>query len=205
MKWIVIGADRETGEDKAIEIEADNEESAKRRGNRAGLLVAEARPAVEAIEVDDDPADDAAAWAEQDDGSQHAHSVSQAAPIQPSAVAAATSYAAAAPTMAYQSPPAYQPAGRKPPAYSGLSIASTVLMVVAALAYLAGLLVFCFMIFALIKGPSTPSSPFAASADQAAEMALLGTSLAMFAAGAMYHGMSAACVALRDIAQNSFR
>lgn len=43
MKWEVSGADRQTGQDKTIFIEADNEDSARRRGNRAGLMVADCR------------------------------------------------------------------------------------------------------------------------------------------------------------------
>lgn len=43
MKWEVSGADRNTGEDRSAIIEADNEESARRRGARAGLMVADVR------------------------------------------------------------------------------------------------------------------------------------------------------------------
>ena len=49
MKWEVNGADRETGEEKTIVIEADTEDSARRRGNRAGLMVSGCR----AIDNDD--------------------------------------------------------------------------------------------------------------------------------------------------------
>lgn len=43
MKWEVNGADRATGEEKSIILDADNEDSARRRGNRAGLMVADVR------------------------------------------------------------------------------------------------------------------------------------------------------------------
>jgi len=49
MKWEVTGADRNSGEEKTVIIEADNEESARRRGNRAGLMVSGCR----AIDNDD--------------------------------------------------------------------------------------------------------------------------------------------------------
>jgi len=42
MKWQVTGADRETGEDKTIEVEAVDEAQAIRRAARMGLLVASA-------------------------------------------------------------------------------------------------------------------------------------------------------------------
>lgn len=44
MQWEVTGADRTTGNETSLIIEADNEDSAKRRANRRGLLVANARP-----------------------------------------------------------------------------------------------------------------------------------------------------------------
>ena len=40
MQWEVTGADRETGADVSIVIEADNEASRTRRGNRRGVMVA---------------------------------------------------------------------------------------------------------------------------------------------------------------------
>lgn len=43
MEWEVSGADRTTGQDKTLIIEADNEDSARRRANRQGLMVAEVR------------------------------------------------------------------------------------------------------------------------------------------------------------------
>lgn len=39
MKWEAIGADRSTGNDVSVVIEADDEDSAKRRANRRGVVV----------------------------------------------------------------------------------------------------------------------------------------------------------------------
>jgi TM2 domain-containing membrane protein YozV len=44
MKWEVSGADRDTGRDRSMIIDAETEDSARRRGNRQGLLVAFVRP-----------------------------------------------------------------------------------------------------------------------------------------------------------------
>lgn len=44
MQWEVTGADRKSGEERIIIIEAETEDSARRRANRRGLLVADARP-----------------------------------------------------------------------------------------------------------------------------------------------------------------
>lgn len=49
MRWEVTGADRQTGADRSIVVEAETEDSARRRANRQGLLVSDAR----AIESDD--------------------------------------------------------------------------------------------------------------------------------------------------------
>lgn len=44
MQWEVTGADRTTGQDRSIIVEADTDDSARRLANRQGLLVADARP-----------------------------------------------------------------------------------------------------------------------------------------------------------------
>lgn len=44
MKWEASGADRATGEERRLVIEADDEASARRRANRAGVMVADVRP-----------------------------------------------------------------------------------------------------------------------------------------------------------------
>jgi hypothetical protein len=44
MKWTVQGADRETGEERAITVDAPDGAAATERGNEAGVLVASARP-----------------------------------------------------------------------------------------------------------------------------------------------------------------
>ncbi len=44
MKWDVTGADRQSGQDKTLVVEADTKESAVRRAGRQGLLVADAVP-----------------------------------------------------------------------------------------------------------------------------------------------------------------
>jgi TM2 domain-containing membrane protein YozV len=49
MKWEITGANRESGRDEKLLIEADDEASARRRANRKGVLVGSAR----AIDPDD--------------------------------------------------------------------------------------------------------------------------------------------------------
>lgn len=44
MRWEVRGANRENGEEKVIYLDAENEDSARRRAARTGLLVSELRP-----------------------------------------------------------------------------------------------------------------------------------------------------------------
>lgn len=44
MQWEVTGTDRQLGEEKTIYIEADDEAQARRRANRAGLMVVDLRP-----------------------------------------------------------------------------------------------------------------------------------------------------------------
>jgi len=44
MLWEVTGADRTSGKERTVRLEADTEDSAVRRGNRCGLLVSIARP-----------------------------------------------------------------------------------------------------------------------------------------------------------------
>ena len=43
MKWEVTGADRQTGDDRTVLIDADTEDSARRRANRQGVVVADLR------------------------------------------------------------------------------------------------------------------------------------------------------------------
>ena len=58
MRWTVNGADRQTGETRAVVVEASDRAQAERRGGRAGLLVESAapltsprRPAAVAVEL----------------------------------------------------------------------------------------------------------------------------------------------------------
>ena len=53
MQWQVSGADRDTGDERSIIIEADTEDSATRRGNRQGLFVSNARLIAADETVDD--------------------------------------------------------------------------------------------------------------------------------------------------------
>ena len=60
MRYIVRGADRKTGQDRAVEVEADDPASAERHAARGGLLVAEVASAGEEVDdfiagFDDDP------------------------------------------------------------------------------------------------------------------------------------------------------
>ena len=209
MNWIVSGADRETGEDKAIEVEADSEESANRRAARRGLLVADVRPAATAdhatIQVDDEPEESADTIAFDDDFSGPATATSTApAYIAPQAAASpAGAFTAAAATSAlpYQSA---QPRGvsRPIPSYTGLSIASSILRVYALLLYIVTVLA---LLVATIGVINMAGSGMPASAIIVADATTYAPAIAIVFGAAMAHGASAALVALRDIAQNSFR
>ncbi len=84
------------------------------------------------------------------------------------------------------------------PDYMGLRIASIVLAVFAGLAYLVGGLVVLFSLISMIGAIRAPSL-FASGL-----LGLLMSCWPLFV-GAVAHALSAACVALRDIARNSFR
>jgi hypothetical protein len=108
----------------------------------------------------------------------------------------------AGPTLPYRTP-STQPAAV--PSYVGLQIAGGVLGVYAIFCYLLGGL-------ALLGGLFAASMGFAgAPANQALPRLFFGViaglapALALLFAGAVSHGLSAACVALRDIARNSWR
>lgn len=79
------------------------------------------------------------------------------------------------------------------PEYGGLRAASIVLHILALLAYTIGLLTLFVAIYTIIHYDASTSKFVFAMAGLA------------IASGAIFHGMSASCDALRDIAQNSFR
>jgi hypothetical protein len=79
------------------------------------------------------------------------------------------------------------------PEYGGLRAASIVLHILALLAYIIGLLTLFVAIYTIIHYDMNTSKFVFAMAGLA------------IVSGAILHGMSASCDALRDIAQNSFR
>jgi hypothetical protein len=79
------------------------------------------------------------------------------------------------------------------PEYGGLRAASIVLHILALLAYIVGLLTLFVAIYTIIHYDMNTSKFVFAMAGSA------------IVSGAILHGMSASCDALRDIAQNSFR
>ncbi|MEM7806510.1 MAG: hypothetical protein AAF561_00175 [Planctomycetota bacterium] len=51
--WRVIGADKATGKDRVVEVEAGDEQQAQRRGGRLGLMVERVEVADVEVEVED--------------------------------------------------------------------------------------------------------------------------------------------------------
>ena len=58
MHWTVRGADRQTGEDRSVVVEATDHAQAERRGGRAGLVVESAEPENEALLIEPEAAAD---------------------------------------------------------------------------------------------------------------------------------------------------
>lgn len=103
--------------------------------------------------------------------------------------------------VAYRSPTTHS---GSVPTYGGLGIASSVLLVYAILCYVLGGIAFLMGLFTVVMGAAggTRESGFVVFIGF---MSGLGPALVLLFAAAISHGLSAACVALRDIARNSWR
>jgi hypothetical protein len=162
MQWKVEGADAETGADRAIDVEADNEDQATAFARLGGILAS----SVTRVPGSGNHADHLAMIA------------TQALPV---------SYATPRRIVTV-------------PDYTGLKLASSMLMILAILAYVLGGLMIVIAVLAIIGGAATRSG-----AGLIGGLFSFVSSASPIIAGAIMHGMAASCTALRDIARNSFR
>ena len=184
MRWDVVVADARTAEERTLVVEAGSAAEAEARARSAGYLVSSAAPAAPGAT-----------------GAGPADALSQLA-------AAAQGRPEPVP---YRPPPGARPAGSEAmavPDYLGLRSAAFALSIFAGLAYVAGGLMVLVAIFTLLTSTGSATSVRARanppSPGLIAGLISLLLSLWPLAAGAMLHGFSAACLALRDIARNSF-
>lgn len=112
---------------------------------------------------------------------------------------------ASAPPVSYATP-AERPAI---PAYRGLQIASFILGVSCAVCYVVAGISLILAIASILSSYSAPpfgvQRTFAPSPNYAASTFAFITAFSFFTAGGIQHGLGAACLAVRDIARNSFR
>ena len=179
MQWHVIAADARTGEDVSGLIEAAPAGEAEAKARQAGYLVSQVVPAASG-------------------------GVTRPAtgPTDPLAELAAAATRPA--SLPYEPPKAARPPGSAgqpaPPDYWGLRFGSVAFLVFAGLFYLGGLLGLLVALFTLVNSLGYPSTGLGVLAS----VAQFFLSLWPLAIGALFHAASSACVALRDIARNSF-
>jgi len=89
---------------------------------------------------------------------------------------------------------------RAPPSYGGLTIASTVIGIIAGLYYGGGAVLLVLSLIRMARLPIERSPE-----DTVMALGSLMFGIVSFGAGAVFHGIAAACVALRDMARNSWR
>jgi hypothetical protein len=178
MQWRVEGADSVTGADKAIDIEAFSQSEAEKVArDQFGILVSGS------TQIDDFIPD-----------------------------SALQSIAAANDTVRHVPRDPQKPARKYLviPDYVGLKIAARVLLTFAFLYYALTLIIWTLAVFTALSPPrnsveqglptiAPPIPPW----EDAIKFVVFGAVCSM--AGALFHGIAAACVALRDLARNSFR
>jgi hypothetical protein len=181
MKYKIEGADAKTGKSRVLRIEADDEKQAATRAHDMGLLVS-------AIHARPDSTSD-----RPDMTSDKEFALNDAAP------AAARSHSGSS-YVAMPIPPSTPSASAEArkavlvsPEYGGLRAASIVLHVLAMVAYVGGLIALVMTLYSLTHWGWETSKY------------VLATAGLTIVSGAILHGMSASCDAIRDIAQNSFR
>jgi hypothetical protein len=181
VKWQVIGADAQTGEDRVFLIEAAAAGDAEAAVRRAGYLVSQVTPTAQTVAAPR--------------VSDHVDPLAE--------LAAATAPAPALPpptALPYRSPVGTRRSDvTAVPEYWGLRFGSTAFLVLAGLCYLAGLLGLLLGFGMLVQSLSYQSG-----------LGVLGSfaqfllSLWPLAVGTVFHAASSACMALRDVARNSF-
>ena len=179
MKWYVAAADAQTGEDRAFLIEAATAADAEAAVRGAGYLVSQVTAA------------------SQPDGSPPADD--RADPL--AALAAVATAPPTAAALLYRPPPNPRLLDRvmAAPDYWGLRFGSVAFLAFACLFYLAGLLLILLGLGRLLT--RLGDTPGFAVLEAFVQFLL---SLWPLATGATFHALSSACIALRDIARNSF-
>jgi hypothetical protein len=181
MKWQVIGADAQTGEDRVFLIEANAAGDAEAAVRRAGYLVSQVTPTAQPVAAP--------------------HVSDRVDPLAELAAVAAPTPAAPAPTaLAYRPAVSARPSDvAAAPEYWGLRFGSTAFLVLAGLCYLSGLVGVLLGLGLLVQSLGYQSG-----------LGILGSftqfllSLWPLAVGTVFHAASSACLAVRDIARNSF-
>jgi hypothetical protein len=174
MRWNVEGADGRTGEEHVYPIDPDTAEDAEQKARDHGVLVSAVHRAL--VQSTNDQLDELAAA-----------SMSRTARVGPAPVPAPS---VESPPIAYRSP---DTPGAQVPAYLGLRIGSSVLMIFAVLYYISAAVALTIGIY--VAGQQ--------GVFVAATFLLWALVAAMI--GGLLQALSAACIALRDIARNSFR
>jgi hypothetical protein len=171
MEWIVEGADKASGEDRVISVDALSKVQAERVAAQQGLLISDIRPP--AVPT---PAEKLAMVPPGSGDSQ---------------ILSTTTLAGA---VNYQSP--LTPA-LAAPEYAGLKIGSTILIIGAVLYYILAALI---LVGSIVSALQTSIAPIQIMQTGTGIVA----ALTAFMFGGLLHAASAACVALRDIARNSY-
>ncbi|HEY1629619.1 MAG TPA: hypothetical protein VGF52_07150 [Tepidisphaeraceae bacterium] len=173
MQWIVEGADKSSGEDRVISVDALDKAQAEQVAARQGILVSEVRPPTFST-----PAEKLAAMSADAGDSQILSTTTLAGAVNYRSPAVAAVVIAA-------------------PEYAGLKIGSTILMIVAMLYYILTAFILFALIITAVRASSMPIFYLPVVPGIFAAMVT-------FAMGGVLHAASAACLAIRDMARNSF-
>jgi len=178
MRWTVEGADKATGKDRVIQIEAGTSAEAERIASAKGLLVS---------------------------GVYEPTTLTAAEQLEKMIDTSLSNSDLAAPSIPPTSPPApiaYASGGFQgpTPSYAGLQVGGTVMFVCAAVYYAVAIFAVVGAILSLfgVVNPRTSGIAFLSAAT------LLFWALVAAMTGGLLHAGSAGCAALRDIARNSF-
>jgi hypothetical protein len=184
MRYTVEGADAQSGRDVVITVEATSPKVVEKIAHEQGILISSIHTSKVQNEVGkiDLAIEEAAEAAENDDIGF----------TPPAAVPAVPSH------VPYAGP---RTASGGIPDYTGLRIGATVLFVSALLYYAAGILLFVGAIVGFLIQVIRAGSGSTAMIG-VVPVILLGIGALM--CGGLFQALSAACVALRDIARNSF-
>ncbi|MFN4244162.1 MAG: hypothetical protein ACK4PI_13105 [Tepidisphaerales bacterium] len=211
--WLIRGADRDTGADRTLEVEAESEAQALRAARAAGLLVetVERRAAPRPPEPTAPPAVDGAGTFNETDGVKETDDVAIVPPYE----------SLRRPPSPAEHPPL--PAGitladvasPRPPNYGALLVLSKVLIIYAWIGYVACAVLFLIAVVgAVAVGSSWPfNTP--GMAPPPAGPRWVATGLAILAAALWFavpllaflviHAVGHALAALRDIARSVYR